>query len=80
MEAKTGRDSYVVGLKQVRRALRDGIAGKVLLAEDADPMILEPLLRDCARAGVRTERIRSMRELGRLCGINVGAAAAAKVR
>ena len=80
MEAKTGRDSYVVGLKQVRRALRDGIAGTVLLAEDADPMILEPLLRACEQAGVPYERVRSMRELGRLCGINVGAAAAAQVR
>ena len=55
----------VVGAKQTRRALADGRAVRVFLAEDADPGV---------------ERMSATRELGQACGIAVGAAVAALVR
>ena len=35
--------SCVAGVKQTRKAIMNGIAGSVLLAENADPALTEPL-------------------------------------
>ena len=69
----------VVGAKQTRRALADGRAVRVFLAEDADPGVTDPVEVLCAEHGVPVERI-SATELGQACGIAVGAAVAALVR
>ena len=70
----------VVGIKQVKKALREGRALEVILADDADPALIEPLEGACLEAGVPTTRTASMKELGRACSIAVGAACAAYVR
>ncbi len=74
-ELKQG--SVIVGLKQLRKALRDGAARKVFLARDADPHLVEPVEAQCAAQGVECVWCPSMSELGAACGIEVGAAAAA---
>ena len=68
----------VVGIKQVKKALREGL--EVILADDADPALIEPLEEACREAGVPTKHTASMKELGRACSIAVGAACAAYVR
>ena len=79
--AENGKErSCLVGAKQVRRALRDGIAEKILFARDADPALIDPLLHECEEKNVPAEPVRSMRELGHLCGIETKAAIAAYVR
>jgi len=70
----------VVGAKQVKRAVEAGRAVKVYLAADADPRVSEPIAALCADKGVETEAVSSMRELGKACGISVGAAVAAALR
>ncbi len=66
----------VVGVKQLRKAIgRDGIR-LVFLADDADPAITEPLAALAAERALPVERVASMKELGRACGIAVGASAA----
>lgn len=67
----------VVGAKQVRRAVEAGTARKVFLAGDADPRVTEPIAALCGEKGVEVESVPSMRELGRACGIAVGAAVTA---
>ncbi len=69
----------VVGVKQVRRALNDGRAKTVFLARDADPAITGPLAALAAEKGLAVNWTERMRELGRACGIAVGAAVAAVV-
>ena len=69
----------VVGVKQTRKALREGWARRVFLARDADPAMTESIAADCAAAGVPVESGCTMAQLGRTCGISVGAAAAAAV-
>ena len=69
----------VVGLKQTRRAVTEGQAEMVYVARDADPALTEPLLQLCRSAGVSAVEVRSMKELGRACAIDVGTAAAAIV-
>lgn len=74
-ELKQG--NTVVGIKQLRRALDGGKVRKVFLAEDADPILIDPVAQLCAEIGVECEAVQTMRALGAACGISVGAAAAA---
>lgn len=69
----------VVGIKQVRRALSDGRAKRLYLAQDADPQLTQPLERQAQEQGVETVRVQSMRALGKACGVAVGAACGAVV-
>ena len=69
----------VVGIKQVKKAVREGRALQVILADDADPALLAPLEDACAAAGIRPEYVPYMKELGKACGISVGAACAAVI-
>ena len=66
----------VVGIKQLRKALNEGRAKKVFVAEDADPKLTDPITEKCAMEGVPCETVPTMAELGRACQIEVGAAVA----
>ena len=70
---------FVVGAKQLRKAITSGRAQKVFLAENADPAITEPIEEMCSNLSIQLTWVRSMAELGSACGIEVGAAAAAAV-
>ena len=74
----TGK-KLVVGAKQLRKALASGTAKKVYLAENADPAMTEPIEAMCRENQVPFQWVRTMAELGKACGIQVGAAAAAAV-
>ena len=67
----------VVGAKQLRKALQSGKVFRVYLAENADPAIVEPIEALCQQNNVEFTWVRSMADLGKACGIEVGAAAAA---
>ena len=67
----------VVGTKQLKKALVNGRAEYVFLAENADPAITEPLAELCKSGNIQITWVDSMSDLGRACGIEVGAAAAA---
>ena len=69
----------VVGSKQLRKALLSGRARYVFLAENADPAITEPLEWMCGEKNIQITWVSSMAELGKVCGIEVGAAAAAVI-
>ena len=69
----------VVGAKQLRKAFAKGIVRWVFLAQNADPVITEPIEAQCKQNKVPYTWIASMADLGRACGIEVGAAAAAAV-
>ena len=70
----------VAGIKQVRRALESGSAARVYIAQDADPRLLQPLVQRAVDLRVPVEQVPTMKELGRRCGISVGAAVAARLR
>ena len=73
------REKCAVGAKQIRKALNTGSAQRVFLAKNADPALTEPIVALCQRNSVEFIWVRSMTDLGRACGIEVGAAAAAIV-
>ena len=70
-ELKQG--SKVVGVKQTKRAVNDGKAARVFLAEDADPRVTAPVEALCAEKQIPVERVPQMKELGSACGIAVPA-------
>ena len=74
-----GKERVIVGAKQLRKALQKGTARCVFLAENADPAITEPIARMCEENSIPIIWVPSMADLGRACGIEVGAAAAATV-
>ena len=69
----------VVGTKQLKKALVNGRARYIFLAENADPAITDPIAELCGQNNIQIAWVPSMSELGRACGIEVGAAAAAVV-
>jgi large subunit ribosomal protein L7A len=68
-----------IGTKQTTKAVQKGIARVVYIARDAEKHITVPLLELCSENAVEVVMVESMVELGRACGIEVGAASAALV-
>ena len=69
----------VVGAKQLKKALVNGRAEQVFLAENADPALTEPIAALCQSYHVNGVWVSTMSDLGQACGIDVGAAAAATI-
>ena len=69
--------NVVVGAKQLRKAVNHGSAQLVFLAENADPVLTEPLAALCMEHHIPITWVSTTADLGRACGIEVGAAAAA---
>ena len=67
----------VVGNKQTAKAIQKGTAKTVYIADDADVRVVQPLLDACVEDRVTVEKVATMQELGKDCGIHVGAATAA---
>ena len=72
----TSRDK-VIGVKQSRRAIREGRAKHVFLAVDADPAITGPVADSCLEARIPVESSHTMAQLGLACRITVGASVVA---
>lgn len=75
-----GKGRLVVGAKQLRKAVLAGQATRVYFARNADPALLAPLERLCEEKNISVTWAATMADLGRKCGIEVGAAAAAEIR
>ena len=67
----------LVGTKRAFRALKEDQVLVCYVARDAEPRVTEPLQRQCMEKGLEIVYVDSMKQLGRYCGIDVGAAAAA---
>ncbi len=77
LEQIRAAEARAVGASQTVKAVRKGRALLVLVARDADRKVTEPVVRAAQEGAVPLAEVDSMRELGRACGIAVGAAAAA---
>ena len=66
----------VVGVKQSAKALENGTAKTVFVARDADPKVINNIVELCSRNSIEVVYEESMKQLGKACGIEVGAAVA----
>ena len=69
--------SRLVGAKQTLKAAESGRATAVYVARDADERVIAPILVQAQQHDIEVVYVESMSCLGRMCGIEVGAAAAA---
>ena len=74
------KDKLIVGLKQSKKAIQNGTAKDLYMAGDCDPMYSEPLEELAKQNGVQIFYIPTMKELGTMCGINVGASCAVIIK
>ena len=65
----------VIGLKQTIKAVHKNSCEVVYIASDVDTDIISHLLEMCKNNGVKIDRSQDMRQLGKACGIDVGASA-----
>jgi large subunit ribosomal protein L7A len=70
----------VVGQRQVLRALDGNKAARVYLGKDADGFIYHRINGLCEEKNVPVTVVDSMQELGKLCSVDVPAAAAAVLK
>lgn len=68
-----------IGTKQTTKAVENGTAKQVYVARDADPKLTSKIISLANKMGVEVVYVDSMKELGKACGIEVGAAMAAVV-
>lgn len=54
----------VVGVKQSRKAIREGRAKQAYLACDADPAVTDPVAQSCREANIPMNRDCTMAQLG----------------
>ncbi len=66
-----------VGTNQTAKAIRRGHARLVFVAVDADRRVVQEVLAGARDRALEVVEVGTMREIGRACGISVGAAAAA---
>ena len=67
-----------VGIKQVLKAVKEGEVQKVYIGEDAETHILAELIKACNDNNIEIVKIKTMAELGKIAGIEIGASAAAE--
>ncbi|WP_446898016.1 ribosomal L7Ae/L30e/S12e/Gadd45 family protein [Clostridium sp. LBM24168] len=70
----------VVGVKQTVKSIKNDEAKIVYIAKDADESLIKPVEILAKDNSLEVVYIDTMKELGRLCGINVGAATAALLK
>lgn len=66
----------IIGIKQIRKAVSGNQVRIVYLAQDADPFLTDPVRRMCEEKVITVVDVPTMSELGKACGISVGASAA----
>lgn len=69
--------NLLIGTKQTKKAIIQENVEEVFVAEDADQHLIQPIIDLCQEHGIKVNFVDSMKQLGKACGIQVGAAAAA---
>lgn len=80
MEMLKSAARKAAGTKATLRALAAGEAACVFVASDIDTFLYQKVTRACAEVGVPVHKVESNRELGKVCGLNIGCAAAAVLK
>lgn len=74
VERLTGKK--VIGIKQTTKSLNNNLGKTLYVAKDSDEHLISPLISLAEKNNVEIKTVDTMKELGKLCGIDVGAAVA----
>ncbi|NDI36984.1 50S ribosomal protein L7ae-like protein [Chengkuizengella sediminis] len=78
-EKVTQANRLSIGTKQTLKVVERGSATEVYVAKDADPKVTTKVIMLCKDMNVNIIYVDSMKQLGKACGIEVGAAVAAVI-
>ncbi len=67
----------IIGTKQAVKAIKAGQVKEIVVALDADNWVTDPVIILAKEVGLPVNLVKSKRELGKACGIHVGAAVVA---
>ncbi len=70
------KKKLVVGVKQTMRMLEKGMVSNIYVAEDADFFVTRTVIEAATAADIPIIPVESKKELGRMCGIEIGTATA----
>ncbi|RQD77422.1 MAG: 50S ribosomal protein L7Ae-like protein [Candidatus Syntrophonatronum acetioxidans] len=79
LERLQGASKIAIGTKQTTKLVRNNKARTVFIAQDAEERITRPVVGLCNEQNIELIEVPHMAELGKACGIKVGAAMAAIV-
>lgn len=65
-----------IGIRQSIKAVENGLADTVYIAKDADEKVVRSIKELCSNNEIEIVYIDTMKQLGKACGIEVGAAVA----
>ncbi len=68
-----------IGTKQTMKMVEQDLAIEVFVALDADAKLISKVSSLCRKKSVKLTEVATMKELGKVCGIDVGAAMVAVV-
>ncbi len=68
-------ENVVVGHKRTLEAIKNGIVKEVVIAEDADMRLTHVIIRTALQHNIPITKVESVRKLGKVSGIQVGASA-----
>ncbi|EEM07332.1 LSU ribosomal protein L7AE [Bacillus pseudomycoides] len=68
-------ENVVVGHKRTLEAIKNGTVKEVVIAEDADMRLTHVITRTALQYNVPITKVESIRKLGKVSGIQVGASA-----
>jgi large subunit ribosomal protein L7A len=66
----------VVGIKQSVKAIKNNKVKALYVAMDAENRLIEPVVKLAKENSIEIHYVNTMKALGKLCGIDVGASAA----
>lgn len=67
----------IIGTKQAVKAIKAGRAKEIIVAQDAEERVTQPVIDLAKEHGIPVTFVESRKELGKACGIQVGAAVVA---
>ncbi|EJP6474132.1 50S ribosomal protein L7ae-like protein [Clostridium sporogenes] len=74
------KGNKVVGVKQTVKALKNNTVKTLYVSKDADESLIKPLIELAEENSIDIIKVDTMKDLGRLCGIDVSAATAALLK
>jgi large subunit ribosomal protein L7A len=74
-EKVSNAKNVIIGNKQTLKALKKGIVTEVVIAEDADDRLVRNVIEAASQFNIPVLKVESMKQLGKACGIQVGASA-----
>ncbi|MGV3487025.1 MAG: 50S ribosomal protein L7ae-like protein [Tuberibacillus sp.] len=73
-------NGIIIGTKQSIKAIKDDRVSEVIIAADADIRVTSRIYELAKEKNVQVTTVDSMKKLGKVCGIDVGAAAVALIK